>query len=235
MSIGTFSAGRRTMLVVCAAFLLVVLPLVSWAAPPIIPPPPKPKPGATTPATAPAATTPAAATHAAAPASAPASAHADSAAKAAAAAVSASAAKLPPLPDSTRAALRSEIERELKAMADSLKLSQEQRAQARPIFLDQAYQLKQIREKYAAQEKSPAVMDAMKKDVQALREATDTRLGAVFTVNQMAHFKAKREAWLGQTKARLTGATNAAAGATQLTPTATHLPAPSAPVDTTKK
>lgn len=215
MSIGSFSARRRTTILVSTGALLAALPLASQAAPPIIPPPPKPKPAATAPA-------------------------ADSAAKAAS---GVAAAPAPPAPtatatptdmsDADRVALRGELERQLKALADSLKLTPDQRAQARPILLDQAYQLRQIRQKYAAQEKTPANQEAMKKEVQQLRDATDHKLGAVFTVHQMEQFKAKREAWLGQAKARpaAPGTANAAAGAA---PAAGGAHA-AAPADTTKK
>ena len=124
MSWFSSSLVRRTLLVLVPA-LIAVLPLLSWAQ------------GSTPPAQGTTITLPSSA------------ASKDSAMKTAAAA---GAHKAPTLSDSTRAALKSQIERELKAMADTLKLTPEQRAKARPILLDHAYQVKQLREKYARQE-----------------------------------------------------------------------------------
>ena len=199
------------MLLVGAIVLLGAVPLSSWGQ--AAPPKPLTPPGL--PAAVPAAP----------------AAMGDSAARAAAAAASAEVAKFAaPLSDSTRTALKAEIERELKTAADSLKLTPEQRAQARPILLDQAYQVRALRDKYAKQERTQATADAMRKDIQAIREATDNRLSAVLTVQQMNQFKAKREEWLGRTRTRMgmPGMVKPAAPATP--PAATP-----AAVDTTKK
>ena len=155
----------------------------------------------------------------------------DAAAKAAAAAASAEVAKLAaPLSDSTRAALLAEVERELKLVADSLKLTPEQRGQARPILLDHAYQVRSLRDKYARQERTQATADAMRKDMLQLREATDTKLGAVFTVQQMNQFKARREEWLGRTRTRM-----GMAGTVKLAVPAMPHPGAAATTDSSKR
>ena len=109
---------------------------------------------------------------------------------------------LPAPADSARAALTSQIDRQLKEMADSLKLTPEQRAKARPILLDQAHQVKQLRDKYATREKTPAVMDAMKKEMQVLRDTTDARLAQVLTADQMAQYRKKRDEGLIRARAK---------------------------------
>jgi ABC-type uncharacterized transport system permease subunit len=189
--------------------LIAGLPLLSWAQGST--PPPRPSTTESTTVTLP---TPAAAK--------------DSATKAAA--TVASGPKAPTLSDSARAALRSQIDRELKAMGDSLKLTPEQRAKARPILLDHAYQVKQLRDKYATQEKTPAVMDSMKKDMQVLRDATDGKLALVLTGEQMAQYKKMRDEGLARARSKMgiTGMPGMAA------PTA-PAPAAPAPVDTAGK
>ena len=62
----------------------------------------------------------------------------------------------PVLSDSVRALVRNEVLTQLKQMADALKLSQEQRDKARPILLDAAYQIRQLRLKYGAMDRTPA-------------------------------------------------------------------------------
>ena len=121
-------------------------------------------------------------------------------------AAAAGAHKAPTLSDSARAALKSQIERELKAMADTLKLTPEQRAKARPILLDHAYQVKQLREKYARQEKTPAVTDTMKKEMQTLRDATDGKLAQVLTGEQMTQYKKWRDEGLDDRNCAVVGA-----------------------------
>jgi hypothetical protein len=153
----------------------------------------------------------------------------DSAMKAAPAAA---AHKVPTLSDSSRTALKSQIERELKAMSDTLKLSPEQKAKARPILLDHAYQVKQLRAKYAAQEKTPAVTDEMKKEMQTLRDATDGKLAQVLTGEQMAGYKKWRDEGLSRMRSKM-GMTPPSAPA-MAAPAAPAAGTP-APADTTKK
>ena len=118
------------------------------------------------------------------------------------------------------------MDRELKQMADSLKLTQDQRDKARPILLDQGYQLKQVRTRYAAMEKTPETTQAMTRDIHALRAATDAKLAQVFTGEQMTEYKRMRDAALARLRTKVGApATPAAAD------TARH----AAPADTTKK
>jgi hypothetical protein len=148
---------------------------------------------------------------------------------AAAAATAATAATLAtPLSEADREAIRTQISRELTALADTLKLTPEQRAKARPILLDQANQLRQLRVKYAAQAKSAAVTEEMKKEVQLLRDATDARLAQVFTSEQMAVYKVKRDAGVTKLRSKQGGAATAA------TPPPA-VPATPAAADTAKK
>lgn len=112
---------------------------------------------------------------------------------AAKAAAPATAPKAASLSDSARAALRSQIDRQLKSMADSLKLTPEQRAKARPILLDHAYQVKKLHDRYVVQPKTPASMEAVKKEMQGLRDSTDAKLAHVFTADQMIHYKRMRD------------------------------------------
>jgi len=111
-------------------------------------------------------------------------------------------ARAPAPSDSARAALASQIDRQLKEMADSLQLTPEQRAKARPILLDHAYQVKQLREKYATKEKTPAVMETMKKEMQVLRDATDGKLAQVLTADQMTQYRKKRDEGLIRARAK---------------------------------
>ena len=185
---GFFRSKKRVL--TCVTVLLACTPLFGWAQGAA----PKPTPAPAAPPQTTTLPTPAAAK--------------DSAAKAAAAApVPAAAAPvpaaMPALSDSARTALKSEIERELKVIADSLKLTPDQRAKARPILLDHAYQVRSLRQKYATQEKAPAVVQAMQKDMQVLRDSTDAKMGSVLTAPQMTQFKTKRDAWLGQTRTRM--------------------------------
>jgi hypothetical protein len=114
-----------------------------------------------------------------------------------------SASGLPTLSDAERAAARAEVQRQLKQMADSLQLTKEQRDKARPIMLDAAYQLKQVRDKYAAMEKSPANREAMTKEVRTLREGNDAKLAAVLSPEQMAKYKAMRDVHLTKARAKM--------------------------------
>jgi len=204
---------RRTLLA-CVPALIAGLPLLSWAQGST--PPPKPSTTQSTTVTLP---TPAAAK--------------DSATQAAA--TVASGPKAPALSDSARAALRSEIDHQLKAMADTLKLTPDQRAKARPILLDHAYQVKQLRDKYATQEKTPAVVEAMKKDMQVLRDANDAKLAMVLTGEQMAQYKKMRDEGLARGRAKL-GITGMPAAPAPAAPApAAPAPAAPAPADTAGK
>jgi hypothetical protein len=109
------------------------------------------------------------------------------------------------MPDSARAAFRAEVQRQLKQMADSLKLSPEQRNNARPILLEHAYQVKQLRDKYAAMEKTPANREAMTKEMQTLREATDAKLAGVLSGDQMAQYKKMRDEQLAKVRTKVGG------------------------------
>ena len=108
-----------------------------------------------------------------------------------------------PLSAQERAALRAEIDRALKAMADSLKLTPTQRSQARPILLDHAYQVKQVRERYATQERTQPVLQAMQNDLQVLRDTTDAKMSRVLHSDQMAGYLANRDQWLNRLRARM--------------------------------
>ena len=111
--------------------------------------------------------------------------------------------KAPMLSDSARAALRAQIDRQLREMADSLKLTPEQRSKARPILLDHAYQLKQLRDKYAGQERTPAAMETVRKEMHVLRDSTDAKLAHVLTADQMAHFKKWRDEGLTRARSKM--------------------------------
>jgi hypothetical protein len=197
----------------CVPVLIAGFPLLSWAQGAT--PPPKP---ATAPATI-TLPTPAAVK--------------DSAVKVAAPA--ASAARLPALSDSARTAIKSQIELELKALGDTLKLTPDQKAKARPILLDHAYQVKQLREKYAKQEKTPAVVESMQKEMQGMRESTDGKLAMVLTGEQMVHYKKWRDEGLTRMRSKMgiQGMTPPAPPAPAAVAPAT--PAAPAPADTAKK
>ena len=126
------------------------------------------------------------------------------------------------LSDSTKAAIRAQVTRELTALADTLKLTPEQRAKARPIMLEHGYQLMQLRDKYVVQGRTPAVAEEMRKEAQALRADTDTKLALVFTGEQMAVYKKKRDEGLTRMRSKMGVAAPAA-------------PAVPAPADTAKK
>jgi len=108
-----------------------------------------------------------------------------------------------PLTTQERAALRAEIDRELKSMADSLKLTPSQRSHTRPILLDHAYQVKQLRERYATQERTPQVIESMQRDMQVLRDTTDAKMARVLHSDQMAGYMANRDQWLNKLRARM--------------------------------
>jgi len=121
---------------------------------------------------------------------------ADSTAKAATGAMHAGAAQMTALSDSARASLQSQIGHELKTLGDSLKLTPDQKAKAKPILLDHAIGLAGIRDKYSKLGKTTANMASMKQEVLKLRDATDTKLASVLTPPQMTTYKAKRDQWL---------------------------------------
>ena len=112
----------------------------------------------------------------------------DSAAKAVTSATHAGAAKM--------GAMSDQVSQQLKTLADSLNLTPDQRAKAKPILMDQATGLKQIRSKYASLAKTPENVAAMKAEVLKLRDATDTKLGTVLSAPQMTAYKAKRDQWV---------------------------------------
>ncbi len=117
---------------------------------------------------------------------------------------------MPTLSDSARAAIKAQIGRELKAMADTLKLTPDQRARARTILLDQGYQLHNLREKYMAMPRTPENRAAMTKEMQALRDSTDARLVNVLSADQMARYKKWREERLTTARSKMgTGAPKA--------------------------
>ncbi len=111
--------------------------------------------------------------------------------------------KLATVPDSARSALRAQIAKELKQMADTLQLTPEQREKARPILLDQASKVRQLRDKYAPMPRTPENRAAMQKEMQTLRDASDTNLGAVLTADQMTRYKAWRDARLAAVRSRM--------------------------------
>jgi hypothetical protein len=109
----------------------------------------------------------------------------------------------PPMSDSLRTAARAEVTRQLKMMADSLKLTKEQRDKARPILLDAAYQMREMRMKYSAMERTPANRDAMMGEMKTMREATDAKLAAVLSPDQMTQYKQMRDAALAKARTRM--------------------------------
>lgn len=180
----TSSPPRRAMLALIA--LLVGLPLLARAqAPPV-----------SAPAAADSAMKAAASAKPAMPAA------VDSAVKAAPAKPGMPAA----LSDSTRAALKAQVEKELKAMADTLKLTPAQRTKARPIMLEHAYQVRQLRTKYAMAPRTPETREAMAKDMQSLRDATDGKLAEVMSGEQMTKYKEMRDAMLNRARAKMSAA-----------------------------
>ena len=120
-----------------------------------------------------------------------------------AAPVAPAAAKSIPLSAAERAALRAEIDRALKSMADSLKLTPTQRAQARPILLDHAYQVKQLRERYSTQERTQPVVESMQRDLQVMRDTTDAKMARVLHSDQMTGYMMNRDQWLARLRARM--------------------------------
>jgi len=96
--------------------------------------------------------------------------------------------------------LRTEVDRQLKAMADSLKLTSQQRTSLRPILVDHANQLRQLHDKYAPV--TPANREAMMKEVQTLRDATDSKMAGVLSADQMAQFKKMRDEQLAKMRAK---------------------------------
>ena len=222
------SSHLKRAVLACVPVLIAGFPLLSWAQGAT--PPPK---TATAPATI-TLPTPAAAK--------------DTAVKVAAPA--ASAAGLPALSDSARTAIKSQIELELKALGDTLKLTPDQKAKARPILLDHAYQVKQLRDKFATQQKTPAVVESMQKEMQGMRESTDGKLAMVLTGEQMVGYKKWRDEGLTRMRSKMgiQGTTPPAAPApaagTAAAPTpakpapavaAPANPAAAAPADTAKK
>jgi hypothetical protein len=162
------------------------------------------------------------------------------------------------LPDSTRAAIRADIDRDLKSMADTLKLTPEQRTKAKSILTEHAYNLVSLRDKYRSQEKTPQVIEAMRREIQGMRDSTDKKLGSVFTFDQMNQYRVKRDEWLGGMRTKLglpptspagaipastapatlgatSGAATAPAGAVVDTAAKAAPPSPPAPADTTTK
>ena len=107
------------------------------------------------------------------------------------------------LSDTARAALRAQVERELGAMADSLKLTSAQRSKARPIMLDHAYQLRGLRTKYSTAPRTPETREAMAKDMQTIREATDAKLAEIMSGEQMAKYKQMREEMLTRARSKM--------------------------------
>jgi hypothetical protein len=112
----------------------------------------------------------------------------------------------PALSDSARAAVKAQVEKELKAMADTLKLTPAQRSKARPIMLEHAYQVRELRTKYAMAPRTPETREAMTKDMQSLRDATDGKLAEVMSGEQMTKYKEMRDAMLNRARARMSAA-----------------------------
>jgi 2-oxoglutarate dehydrogenase E1 component len=110
------------------------------------------------------------------------------------------------LSDSARAAVKAQVEKELKAMADTLKLTPAQRSKARPIMLEHAYQVRELRTKYAAAPRTPETREAMAKDMQSLREGTDAKLAEVMSAEQMSKYKEMRDAMMNRVRARMSAA-----------------------------
>lgn len=117
---------------------------------------------------------------------------------------------LPALSDSARAAAVAEVSRQLKVLADTLQLSQAQRDQVRPIVLENAYQLRQLRMKYAAMDRTPANFAAMQKEAGSLRESSDAKMSQVLSAEQMAKYKKWREDMMSRARARLGAADSTA-------------------------
>jgi hypothetical protein len=105
--------------------------------------------------------------------------------------------------DAERASIRAEITRQLQQMADSLKLSPDQKEQARPILMDHANQLRQLRNKYVAMPKTPANRQAMVKEAAAIRSSTDARLAKVLSADQMTTFRRMRDEMRSTLKVRM--------------------------------
>jgi hypothetical protein len=105
--------------------------------------------------------------------------------------------------DSTRAAIKAQVEHQLKAMADTLKLTADQRAKVKPILMGQADQVKALRAKYMGQAKTPETQAAMAKEMQAIREAGDAKLAQVLSADQMTQYKAWRDAMMAKAKAKM--------------------------------
>ena len=108
-------------------------------------------------------------------------------------------------PPMSRDAMKDEVQRQLKMMADSLKMTPDQREKAKVILMDHANQLKQMRTKYAGMEKNDANKAAMKKDMESLRDATDAKMAQVLSADQMTQYKAMRDAHMAKMKEHMAG------------------------------
>jgi len=103
-------------------------------------------------------------------------------------------------PGMSRDAMKDEVQRQLKMMADSLKMTPDQREKAKAILMDHASQVQQMRAKYAGMEKNDANKAAMKKDMESLRDATDAKMAQVLSADQMTQYKAMRDAQVAKMK-----------------------------------
>ena len=121
--------------------------------------------------------------------------------------------KGPILPDSVRRALRTRVDRQIREMADSLRLTPEQRAQAKQIMLDHASRVMMLTEKYAMRESAPEAVEAMQKEMKVLRDGNDARLATVLTAEQMTHYKRMRDHALARERAQMGWTTAPAAAA----------------------
>jgi hypothetical protein len=102
-------------------------------------------------------------------------------------------------------AKKDEVQRQLKMMADQLKLTPDQRDKCKAILTDNAAQLKQIHAKYTGMEKNDANKAAMKKDMTDLRDASDAKMAEVLSADQMTQYKAMREAHMAKMKQNMAG------------------------------
>jgi len=105
--------------------------------------------------------------------------------------------------DSEKNAYKAEAEKQLNQMATELKLTPDQKAKAKPILLDHAAQVKALRDKYSAMEKTPATRESMTKEMHALRDATDGKLTGVLSASQMTSYKTMRDAQITKMRASL--------------------------------
>jgi hypothetical protein len=105
--------------------------------------------------------------------------------------------------DSAKAAWKSDVQHQLKQMGEQLKLTPQQQASVKPILTEHATQVKQLRDKYAPMARTAANKEAMTKEMQSLRDATDAKLAGVLSADQMTQYKKMRDEQMAKMKSKM--------------------------------